>query len=120
MKVAFTSTGSSMDSEIDPRFGRAQKFVIVDTENGNYEAIDNSQNLNAAQGAGIQAAQNVASKSVEAVVTVHCGPKAFTTLSAAGIAVYTGASGTIRDVLAAFKDGKLQQTEGADVQGHWM
>lgn len=119
MKIAVTSAGKTLESPVDPRFGRAAYFVLVDTDTGAFEAHDNAQNLNAAQGAGIQAAQTVSSLGAEAVITGHCGPKAFRTLRAAGIQVVVGAEGTVAEVLEAFKTGKLKATESADVEGHW-
>ena len=83
MKIVITSQGTSLESPVDPRFGRAKHFVLVDTNTGELSAHDNSQNLNAPQGAGIQAAQAVAQLGAEAVLTGHVGPKAFTTLQAA-------------------------------------
>ena len=79
MKVIVTSQGRELNSPVDPRFGRAKYFIVVDTETGDLSAADNSQNLNALQGAGIQAATNVIDAGAEAVVTGHVGPKAFTT-----------------------------------------
>lgn len=120
VKVVVTSHGESLDSKVDLRFGRCGWFIVADTETGEYQAVSNVQNLNAAQGAGIQAAQTVSHQKVEAVITGHCGPKAFRTLSAAGIKVFSGAGGTVAEALESFKKGSLQEAEGADVEGHWM
>jgi len=119
MKVAITSTGEDLQSGVDPRFGRARWFVVVDTESDASEALDNEQNLNAMQGAGVQAAQNVSEAGVEAVITGNVGPKAFSVLGAAGIKIYTGATGTVADALEAFKAGKLEAAGGANVESHW-
>ena len=119
MKVIVTAQGPGMESSVDPRFGRAKYFVLVDTETGEHAAHDNAQNLNAAQGAGIQSAQSAARLGAEAVVTGHVGPKAFATLRAAGIAIYTGASGTVGEAVAVFRTGQLQAAARADVEGHW-
>jgi predicted Fe-Mo cluster-binding NifX family protein len=81
-------------------------------------AHDNTQNLNAPQGAGIQAAQAVYNLGVGAVVTGNVGPKAFTTLQAAGIAVHVGASGTVREAVEQFRVGALEPAESANVEGH--
>ncbi len=120
MKVAVTSQGSEMSSAVDPRFGRAKFFVIVDTETGEFKVADNSQNLNADQGAGIQAGRNVVELGATAVITGHVGPKAFATLHAGGVQIHTGATGTVADAVEQFKAGKLKQSAGADVQGHWV
>lgn len=120
MKLTVTSQGQQLSSPVDPRFGRAKYFIVVDTETGDFSASDNSQNLSAAQGAGIQAGKNVVDLGAQAVVTGHVGPKAFATLQAGGVAIYTGATGTVADAVEQFKAGKLQQSNGADVQGHWV
>jgi len=120
MKVAVTSQGRELTSPVDPRFGRARYFILVDTETGQATAADNSQNLNAAQGAGIQAGSNVVELGAAAVITGHVGPKAFATLQAGGVRVYTGASGSVAEAIEQLKAGKLQQSTGADVEGHWV
>jgi predicted Fe-Mo cluster-binding NifX family protein len=119
MKVVVTSRGMELDSEVDPRFGRARYFILADTETGEFEAVDNAQNLNAAQGAGIQAAQQLAALGAEALLTGHCGPNAFKALSAGGIKVFAGAQGTVAEAIEQFKAGTLTPAEDADVQGHW-
>jgi len=120
MKVAVTAQGREPGSTVDPRFGRGGFFVVVDTETGEYTAADNTQNLNAVQGAGIQAGRNVVELGAQAVITGHVGPKAFSTLRAGGVKVYTGATGTVADAIAQYKDGKLKLAESADVEGHWV
>jgi predicted Fe-Mo cluster-binding NifX family protein len=119
MKIAVTSSGETLESEIDPRFGRAAKFVLFDTESGDFEVVDNEQNLNAAQGAGIQAAETVSRLGAEAVITGHCGPKAFRTLRAAGIQIFAGAEGTVAGAIEQFRSGSLEASESPDVEGHW-
>jgi predicted Fe-Mo cluster-binding NifX family protein len=120
MKIAFTTSGDNPDASMDSRFGRAAKFLIYNLEADTFEIINNSQNLNAAQGAGIQAASTVARSGAKALVTGHCGPKAFHVLSAAGIKVYTADALTVKQALEQFKQGKLQETTSADVESHWI
>lgn len=120
MKIAITAQGKELDSNVDPRFGRSKFFVVVDTETGEATATDNAQNLNAAQGAGIQAGRNVVDLGVAAVITGNVGPKAFTTLQAGGVKVYTGAKGTVREAIELFKQDKLEPAAGASVESHWM
>lgn len=119
MKVAVTSSGRSLNSPVDSRFGRAPYFILVDTETGAWEAYDNEQNVNAQQGAGVQAAETVSQAGAQLVITGHCGPKAFKTLQAAGIQVVVGANGTVADAVAAFKSGKLQVAERPNAESHW-
>ncbi len=119
MKIVVSSIGGGLESEVDPRFGRAPMFVLVDTDTGETETVDNSAGASAAQGAGIQAAETVSRLGAECLITGHCGPKAFRTLQAAGIKVYTGASGTIAEAIEEFKTGALHLSVGPDVGGHW-
>jgi predicted Fe-Mo cluster-binding NifX family protein len=120
MKVAITIQGEELSSPIDPRFGRAAGFLVVDTETSKFSYIENKQNLQAAQGAGIQTGKAVVELGVDAVLTGHVGPKAFATLSAGGIAIYTGIRGTACDALDQLKAGTLELSSGADVEGHWV
>lgn len=120
MKIAITSSGQNLDNEIDLRFGRSFGFIVYNLEDETFEFIDNNQNLNTSQGAGIQAAQNVVNQNVDAIITGHCGPKAFAVLSSAGVKVYTGAEGTIKEIIEKFKRGEIQETASADVEGHWV
>jgi len=114
MKICITSEGKTLDSKVDPRFGRCQYFIIVETDTLEFEAIQNP-NIEAMGGAGIQSAQLVASKKVKAVLTGNVGPNAFQTLSTAGIDIYTGVSGSIKEVIEAYKSGKLKKTESPNV-----
>jgi predicted Fe-Mo cluster-binding NifX family protein len=79
----------------------------------------NGQNLQAAQGAGIQAAALVARHRPAAVLTGHCGPRAFQTLQAAGIRVIVEVEGSVRDAVQDYRSGKLQPARGSDVSSHW-
>ncbi len=108
MKVAVSATGENLEDQIDPRFGRCQYFVIVDTETMSFEALPNTSQ-GASSGAGIQAAQTVARKGVQAVLTGNVGPNAFQALSASGINIITGVFGTIREAVEKFKSGQLQK-----------
>ena len=120
MKVAVTSTGKDLDANLDPRFGRAQHFLVVDTDTMAFEVRENTQNLNLPQGAGIQAGKNVVEAGVEAVITGNCGPKAFMVLEAAGIHVITGIQGTVKEVVEKLKAGELKYAGGPNVEGHWV
>jgi predicted Fe-Mo cluster-binding NifX family protein len=119
MMIVVSASGKTLDAQVDPRFGRAAFFIAVDSESGAFQAHENSQNLNAAQGAGIQSAETVSRLGAEVVITGHCGPKAFRVLNAAGIKVVVGAEGTVRSALEAFQAGKLTHSDSPDVEGHW-
>jgi predicted Fe-Mo cluster-binding NifX family protein len=118
MKIVLSATGDNLDAQLDPRFGRCQFFVIVDSDSMEFEAIAN-ESANAMGGAGIQAAQNVINQNAEVVLTGNIGPNAFQTLSAAGIKVITGATGKIKTVIEDFKNGKLKVTEEPNVTSHF-
>lgn len=119
MKLVFTTTGDTVDAALDPSFGRARNFLLYDLESGTSQVIGNQQNLNAAQGAGIQAAQTIVKAGAGALVTGHCGPKAFRVLEAAGVKVYNTDAPTIHEALARFRAGQLIEAASANVEGHW-
>jgi len=117
MKVGVSSTGENLDADIDQRFGRCKYFIIVDIESMDFEVISN-ENAMASGGAGIQAAQAIAKKGPEVIITGNVGPNAFQTLSAAGIKVFTGASGTIKESIEKYKKGELKETVTSNVGSH--
>lgn len=119
MRIAVSSQGADMNSQVDPRFGRASMFLIINSDDLSYETMENRQNLDLPQGAGIQTAQNVARIRPGVVLTGNCGPKAFRALQAAGIDVVVGVTGTIQEAVQAYMEGKYQPSEGANVEGHW-
>lgn len=106
MKVAVTTTEPSLDARVDPRFGRCPYFIVVETEDFSFEALENP-NLSLGGGAGIQSAQLMAEKAVQFVLTGNCGPNAHQTLSAAGIEIIVGCSGTVREVVEQFMAGQF-------------
>ncbi|HBN07176.1 MAG TPA: dinitrogenase iron-molybdenum cofactor biosynthesis protein [Cyanobacteria bacterium UBA8530] len=118
MKIAFPAQEARPEALLDPRFGRAACFLLYDDEQKSWQTIDNQQNLQAAQGAGIQAAETIARHGANVLIAGHCGPKAFRTLLAASIKVYNF-EGTVQDGLKAFQANELKPSEGADVEGHW-
>lgn len=120
MRVAITASGEDLNSPVDRVFGRARYFVITDPEVSNVEVLENSQNVNAAQGAGIQAARQIANKSVDVVLTGNVGPNAFRALEAVSIRVFQfgGDTLTVRDALTAWKEGRLQEVKAPTAKGH--
>ena len=120
MNIAITSEGKDLDSKVDPRFGRAVYFIIVDPETMAFEVVENSQNLNLPQGAGIQAGKTIVDQKVDVLLTGNCGPKAFKVLQSAGVKIMTGVSGQIKDALMQFKNNELKEAEDANVDGHWV
>jgi predicted Fe-Mo cluster-binding NifX family protein len=117
-KICITSEGKTLDSKVDPRFGRAQYFIIVEPETMEFEAIENP-NATASGGAGIQSAQTIANKGVKVVITGNCGPNAFQTLKSAGIDVITGISGTVKEAIEKYKISKLKPIEKPNVGEHF-
>lgn len=119
MKVVISAQGDTPDCEVDPRFGRAKHFLVFDTETDSYTPLSNAQNLQAAQGAGIQAGRSVADSGAQVVLTGNCGPKAFRVLQGAGIRVFVGVTGTVKQAVESFQKGELNEAEAPNVEGHW-
>ena len=118
MKIAISSTGQNLDASVDARFGRCQYFIIIEPETMKFEAIPNPS-ITAMHGAGIQTSQLIASKGATVVLTGNCGPNAFQTLSAAGIEVIVGVTGTVKDATEKYKKGELQSSSQASVPSHF-
>jgi len=120
MIIAVSSQGPNLESMVDPRFGRAACFIIYDTETDQFEAVDNQQNLQAAQGAGVQSAQRVAGLKVELAISGNYGPKAFSLLHQAGIKTAQLAGGTVAEAIEKAKNNQLTILDNASVDSHWM
>jgi len=118
MRICVTAVSDSLEAQADPRFGRCPYFVIVESETMEFEAVPNIAS-GSMSGAGIQAAQMIASKEIKVLITGNVGPNAFQALSAAGIRVVIGASGKVREVIEKFKSGELKETNSPTVRGHF-
>lgn len=117
MKVAISSSGTHKEASVDERFGRCPYFIIVDTDEMEFESMEN-EHTSKAHGVGPQVVQMLSEMNVEAVITGNVGPNAHRTLSSANIEVYK-ANGKVSDAVQKLKDGKLENLEGKTVQGHF-
>nr|WP_321513276.1 NifB/NifX family molybdenum-iron cluster-binding protein [uncultured Pseudodesulfovibrio sp.] len=116
-KIAITSEGPTLGDKVDPRFGRAGGFVIVDLDTMGVEYVDNGSSQAMAQGAGIQAAENVANAGAQVLLTGYVGPKAFTALQAAGIKIGQDVDGmTVGEAVEKFKNGEVPMADNANAQ----
>jgi predicted Fe-Mo cluster-binding NifX family protein len=118
MRVAVTSSASDIEASVDGVFGRCAHFVIVDPDTMEWEAFSNEA-ARAGGGAGIQAAQFVVGKGVEAVITGNIGPNAFGVLSAAGVRAFCAPSGSVREAAEGYKAGVLTEMSSPNVGGHF-
>lgn len=114
MKVAISSSGTTLESNVDPRFGRCPYFIIYDTDSGIFSYIEN-QERQATEGGGIKVAQMILNMKVDSVITGNIGPNAYGVLSAALIEVYSGVSGTVKNAINRFKNGELESASEPDV-----
>ena len=120
MKIIVTSSGKGIGAEMDARFGRAKFFIVVDMETGETETVDNSINMNALQGAGIQAAETASKLGAECIITGNLGPKASQALNAAGIKTFQCSGGTVEEAIQKFKNNELTPLDMPNVGGHWQ
>jgi len=118
MKLAFPTSGNDLASTLDGRFGRAQRFLIVDTDSGAFTLVENGTNTDASQGAGIQSAQAVIGSGAAALVTSHCGPKAFKVFQAAKFPVLQCTIAPISLLVEQFKAEAFSEMTGPDNAGH--
>lgn len=119
MKIAVTAKAASLSAQMDPRFGRAAFILIIDLDTMQFEAVDNSENVRAFEGAGIQAATMISDRGAEVLLTGYCGPKAFKTLEVAEIKVVNDMEGTVLDAVNAFREGRFTYSDGANAEAHW-
>lgn len=117
MKLCVTATAGDLNAEVDPRFGRSQYFVFVDSDTMAFEAIANDA-IAASGGAGIQAAQAVVNKGVSVVISGNIGPNAFQVLTTAGVKILTGAYGTVKEAIEMYKTGELNEADTSTVSAH--
>lgn len=117
MKIAVSATGPSLDAEVDPRFGRCAYFAVGDPDTMEFEFVENTSVMSGS-GAGISSAQNIAGMGAQAVLTGNCGPNAYQTLSAAGVQVISGVSGTVKEAVEGYKAGKFKATSGPTASAH--
>ncbi len=116
MKIAISSTGPSLQDQLDPRFGRAAGFVIVDLETGATQYLDNGRSQMMGHGAGIQAAETIARAGAKVLLTGQVGPKAFQALSRAGINIVQNMEGlTVGQAVAEIK--KLAVASQPELRG---
>lgn len=108
MKIAVSATGNTMESQMDQRFGRAASFIVVDAQTMEYEVINNTAAASSG-GAGISAAQLVADKDAEAVITGNVGPNAMNVLKAAKIEIYKGRAASVKENVELFIKGELEK-----------
>ena len=119
-KIAVTSEGPTLEDNVDPRFGRAAGFIVIDPETMDFSYVDNGNSQTLAHGAGLQAADNMASAGVEMVLTGFVGPKAFQALNAAGIKVAQDLSNmTVKEAVDRYKEGRINLADQPNRQGHW-
>ncbi|MBN1922282.1 MAG: NifB/NifX family molybdenum-iron cluster-binding protein [Anaerolineae bacterium] len=118
MSIVISANGADLDAPVSPIFARCQHFIFVDPATLEFEALPNPA-IGASGGAGVQAAQLVLQRGVQAVIAPNLGPNAFRIIVAAGVPAYQQQGATVREVIAAFNAGELPRLDiaGADHVG---
>jgi predicted Fe-Mo cluster-binding NifX family protein len=116
MKITVSARGKTLDSDMDPRFGRSAGFVLFDTDTGNCDYLDNSAQSDPAQGTGIKTAQMIVDAGTGALITGQMGPRAASVLSRSGIKMYTCSSGTVKDAIQALERNALEALSSEAIQ----
>jgi predicted Fe-Mo cluster-binding NifX family protein len=119
MILAITSTGKELTSGLDQRFGRTKYIIIYNTDDFSFECFDNTVNLNAQQGAGIQTAQNIVDKGANIIISGNLGPKAFRVLDTAKVKAFASKDSTVEEAIQSYNDNKLTELSKPNVEGHW-
>ena len=118
MKICITSQGDTLQSQVDPRFGRCAYFIIHDTDTRKIEVIKNN-NVQNMGGVGVQSGRLVVDKGVNILLTGNVGPNAYQTLQTGEVEVITGVSGTVEEVLDKYQKGELKAAEESNVESHF-
>jgi predicted Fe-Mo cluster-binding NifX family protein len=116
MKIGVSARGESLDSEVDPRFGRAAGFVLFDSETGSSEYLDNSAQQDSTKGTGVKAAQLIAKAGAEVLITGQLGPNAVQVLRKSEIKIYACTRGTVREAIQASQENALEELGADDIQ----
>ncbi len=118
-KIAISCDEPSLDAQVDPRFGRAAGFLIVDPETMTFTYQENGQAQAMARGAGIQAAETVIRAGATAVLTGYVGPKAFQALAAGKVRIIQDlANMTVRQAVERYKTGDITIADNPNSQAH--
>jgi predicted Fe-Mo cluster-binding NifX family protein len=118
-KIAVSSEGPSLDQAVDPRFGRAAGFMIVDPTDMSFEYLDNGSSQTMGQGAGIQAAEAVVRSGARVVLTGYVGPKAFHALQTAGVRIGQNLDDMkVGEAVQAYLDGRVNAAQNPNSGGH--
>ncbi len=117
MKIAISSSGTELSSQVDQRFGRCSYFLIIDTETNKFEVFPNSA-VSASNGAGIQAAKNLVKKGINAIISGNIGPNAFEVLKAENVEIISEYKGTVKEAIEFFKKGNYSRASSHNVNMH--
>ena len=118
--IAFPSAGNDENAVLDLRFGRAKNFVLYNENTKTFSVVENTQNMQANQGAGIQSAQNILDNNASVLISGNCGPKAFRVLNAAQGQIFFAEAKPIIELLQDYQQGLLKKAESANTEGHWV
>jgi len=112
MKIAISSTGKDINSNVDSVFGRCPFFIIAEVEDKKIVKTEAIKNTSAEKlsGAGISAAQTVVEKGANVIITGNVGPRALSVLKQFNVEVYSG-SGSIKEALQNFINDKLKKID---------
>ena len=119
MLIAVSSKGLDLNSQVDERFGRAEYFVIYDTDSNSFETLNNKKNTKASQGVGVKTVELLSSKKIDLVISGNFGPQAFSALNIAKIKAALWSDGEVSEAIDLACNNKLEYCTEANVDGHW-
>jgi predicted Fe-Mo cluster-binding NifX family protein len=111
MKIVFSTKGNSWDSQMDPRFGRAEMFVTYDEDSDTLTSEENLETESMEHGAGLQTSKKVLDLNPDVIITGNgAGNKALAILEKSNVNMYIGAGDmTVKEAYEAYKNNKLQK-----------
>ncbi len=118
-RIAVTTTAPGLDAPMDPRFGRAAGFALVDPDTMEATYVDNGTSQTLSHGAGIHAAQQMVKHGAGVLLTGYLGPKAFQALQAANIQIGQDVEGvTVRQAVEKYLAGGVAMSAAPNSSGH--
>lgn len=107
MKICIPTTGENgLDNLVGEHFGRVPSYTIIDLDTNQIKVIPNTSEHMGGQG---RPPEIMAREGVNIMICRGLGRRAIMMFEELGIDVYIGASGTVKDAINAFKQGKLQK-----------
>ena len=98
VRIAAPATAPDLDAEVHPSFGHCDGYLLLDTDNGHWEAIARPDGL-VGDCTGAAAACALVAAAVQVVLAGEIGEEAARVFREAGVLLFNGVAGRVRDAI---------------------